>query len=231
MTYDNPLQGAVLVRRYKRFLADVELPDGATVTAWCPNPGSMKSCLAERAPVRVAHVDDPKRKLKWTLEQIQVDGTWIMVHPARANAVVGEALQAGAIPELSGYDEIRPEQKYGSQNSRIDFLLEGEGKAFVEVKNVTLREGGAALFPDSVSKRGTRHLEELIEVVADGHRGVMLYCVARADAEVVQPADAIDPTYGETLRKALDAGVEAIAYRCEVRPTGLVLGDRLPVEV
>ena len=234
MRYPEPLVDAVLLRRYKRFLADVALPGGEEVTAWCPNPGSMKSLhTADEPACRVAFVDDPKRKLKWTLEQIEVDGAWVMAHPGRANAVVGEALAAERVPELAGYDAITPEQRYGSRRSRIDFLLTGGAgpDAYVEVKNVTLAEGRAGAFPDSVSARGTKHLRELMEVVEAGARGVLLFHVGRPDVDHVRPADAIDPEYGATLREAAAAGVEVLAYRCAITRETLRLADPLPVDL
>lgn len=229
MNYKQDLVEAVLLRRYKRFLADVELADGTVVTAWCPNPGSMKSLLADRARCRVSYIDDPKRKLKWTLEQIHLVDSWAMVYASRANDVVGTALKGPGIAELSGYPVCKAEQKYG-KNSRIDFLLlDGDRRAYVEVKNVTLAQGSVGLFPDSVSKRGTKHLHDLMEVVTQGHRGVMLYHLGRSDVNEVRPADAIDPEYGRALRQAVAGGVEAYAYRCIVDAQRLVLGDRVPV--
>jgi len=165
LRYPEPLLEGILVRRYKRFLADVALPDGQVVATWCPNPGSMKSCIADRAPCRVSFHDHPRRKLQWTLEQVKVGGTWIMVHTTRANDVVAEAIDRGAIPELGGYPVLQRERSYG-RNSRIDILLTDHeaGRAYVEVKNVTLLENGEGFFPDSVSERGTKHLRELMAV-------------------------------------------------------------------
>jgi len=226
-----PLREGVLVRRYQRFLADVALPDDRTVVTWCPNPGSMRSCLADRAPCRISFSDRPHRKLQWTLEQVRVDGTWILVHPARANDVVAEAIARDAIPELTGYPELQRERRYG-RGSRIDLLLSGHASApdaYVEVKNVTLLEEGKGFFPDAVSERGTRHLRELMGVVEAGCRGVLLFHVGRADIPSVRPAAHIDPVYAETFLEAVERGVEVLAYRCRVGPEELVLGERLPV--
>lgn len=235
MNYEYPLIDATLIRRYKRFLADVELPNGEVVVAHCPNSGSMKGCWEENAPCRVSHHDNPKRKLKYTLEQVQMSGQWLMVHTGKPNAVVAEAIESGTIPELRGYGQLRREQKYGSQNSRIDILLENPGgdeegpRCYVEVKSVTLKENGLAMFPDSVTKRGTKHLEELMEMVVEGHRGVLFFHVSRADCDTVRPADHIDPVYGATLRRAAASGVEILAYVCAVEHTSLHLMHRIPV--
>jgi sugar fermentation stimulation protein A len=232
LKYRAPLREGILLRRYQRFLADVVLPDGETVATWCPNPGSMKSCLSDRAPCRISSADNPRRKLQWTLEQVQVDGTWILVHTARANDVVAEAIGKGAVPELTGYPVLQRERRYG-RNSRIDILLTDEkGRAaYVEVKNVTLLEDGEGFFPDAVSERGTKHLRELMAVVEGGDRGVLFFHVGRGDIPVVRPAAHIDPVYAETLAEAVERGVEVLAYRCAVRAEELVLGERLPVSV
>lgn len=227
MTYDGPVVEGTLIRRWKRYLCAVRLPGGQEVTAWCPNPGRMTSCSQEGAPCRITFNDDPKRKLQWTLEQVCMDGTWVMVHPARANAVVQAALARGHIPELA-HTSLERERRYGVR-SRVDFLL--DGTTFVEVKNVTMVRGDAACFPDAVSARGTRHLRELIDVVAGGNRGVLLFHVGRADVDRVRPADEVDPLYGATLREAVAAGVEVLAYRCEVGRDSLVLREPLPVEI
>ncbi len=226
--YPSPLVEGRTLRRYKRFLADVLLADGTEVTAHCANPGSMKTAWEDDAPCRLSVSDNPKRKLPYTLEQVQVDGTWVMVHPTHANRVVEAALEAGRLSEL-GEGTLRREVRYGSEGSRVDFLLEGERRTWIEVKHVTLRHQGHGMFPDSVSKRGTRHLRELIARVEAGDRAVLLFHVGRSDVEAVAPAAHIDPEYAQTLREALEAGVEVVAYRCEVGGEGLVLGASLPV--
>lgn len=196
--------------------------------------------------------DNPKRKLKYTLEQVYYDDTWLMVHTGRPNEVVAEAIEKGLIAELTGYEHLQREKKYGLQNSRIDILLLEGGElppgskevttksgvlrpaqraAYVEVKSVTLKENGVALFPDSVSVRGTKHLRELMEVVRSGHRGVLLFHVSRNDCEEVQPAGHLDPVYARTLAEAATAGVEILAYRCEVNHESLELSQRVRVSV
>lgn len=229
MRYPVPLVQARLIRRYKRFLCDVELPGGEVVIAHLANPGSMKTCLEPDAAVRLALSADPKRKLPWGVEQIRVDGTWIVVNTARPNVVVGEALAAGAIPELAGYPLVEREKPF-VDSGRVDWLLsDGDRKAYVEVKNATMREGDRAVFPDTRSERALRHLDELRSVVRSGARGVLLFHVGRGDATAVAPADTIDPDYGRALRRAAGEGVEVLAYRCVVAADALRLGERLPV--
>lgn len=230
--YPQPLVEGVVLRRYKRFLADVQLPGGEVVVAHCPNPGSMKASLEQGGACRISPASNPARKLRWTLEQTRVAGCWVMVHTGWSNHVVAAGIRAGGVPELAGYPELQREKRYGSRNSRIDLLLcDGERRAYVEVKNVTLAEGTVAAFPDAVTERGTKHLHELIEVVAEGQRGVLFFHVGRGDVDRVRPADEIDPVYGRTLRQAAAAGVEILAYRCEVGAEGLGLGRRLPVDL
>jgi sugar fermentation stimulation protein A len=226
--YDSLRRGR-LVRRYKRFLADVEL-DGALVTVHCPNPGSMQGCMREGGAVWLSDSGDPARKLRFTWELSEVDGAMICVHTGRANGVVAEALAAGRIAELAGWPTVRREVRYGDR-SRVDFLLErGEERLYLEVKSVTLgREDGLAAFPDSVTARGTRHLAELEAMVAAGHRAALLFVVARSDGARVAPADDIDPVYGAALRRAAAAGVELLAYRCAIGPDALALTERVPV--
>lgn len=226
--YPNPLVEAVILRRYKRFLADVLLPDGREVVAHCPNPGRMTSCWAPGAPCRVSPQNAPKRKLKWTLEQVCMGGTWVMVNTAMPNRVVGAALREGAIAEVAGYDEVRAEVRLGA--SRVDFCLEGgQGTAWVEVKSVTLLHEGQGAFPDAVSARGRRHLQELAAALGPGVRAVMLFLVGRSDVDVVVPAEHVDPAYARAFREAVSGGVEVLAYRCRVGSEGLELGERIPV--
>jgi sugar fermentation stimulation protein A len=235
MRFPQPLLEGVLVRRYKRFLADIRLEDGREITAHCPNSGSMKTVAIPGNRALVSPADNPKRKLKWTWEVAYVgDGSVpALVNTALPNRVVREGIELGLIPELAQYDAIRPEVPYG-ERSRIDLLLTGAGRpdTYVEVKNVTLLnddEPGMARFPDAVTTRGTRHLRELMGVVAAGGRGVLVFHTARGDAEQVRPADTIDPTYGETLREAHAAGVEILAYRVRVTPEEVTIERPLPV--
>ncbi len=225
-----PLTFGTLVRRYKRFLADVTLDDGRSVTAHVPNTGSMMSTREPGSRVGLSHHPKPTRKLQWTLEIIQPPGcAYVGVNTMMPNRVVEEAIRSGRIRLLGGYDRIRREVNYG-ECSRIDLLLEkGGGSCYVEVKNVTFKEGKRALFPDAVTSRGTRHLVELRRMVEEGHRGVIFFFVNRSDCTAMAPADGIDPLYGETLRAVLEAGVEALAYRAQVSPDEIVVERKVPI--
>jgi len=216
MKFTPSLQKGHLVKRYKRFMADVLLPDGTTVTVHCPNSGSMKGLVDPGNPVWISESPNQGRKLRHTLEIIEVDGVKVGVNTHNPNLLVREALESGALG-IAFRGEIRREVKYG-ENSRIDFLLEaGGGKPlYVEVKNVTLKEGELALFPDSVTERGKKHLEEMMNVVKEGARALMVYVIQRSDCEAFSLATDIDPQYAETLKKACAAGVEICAYQCRV---------------
>jgi sugar fermentation stimulation protein A len=216
MKFTPPLQKGRLVKRYKRFLADVLLPDGTTVTVHCPNSGSMKGLVAPGNPVWISESPNLARRLRHTLEIIEVRGVKVGVNTQNPNLLVREALESGLLG-ISFRGEIRREVKYGA-NSRIDFLLEdGAGiPLYVEVKNVTLKEGNLALFPDSVTERGKKHLEEMMNVVKEGGRALMVYTIQRSDCEAFSVAEDIDPKYAETLKKACAAGVEVCAYQCHV---------------
>jgi len=229
MKLPHPLYPGRLIRRYQRFLADVLLDSGETVTAHCPNSGSMKGCNLPGSRVYLSVSSNPKRKYPHTWELVESDGVWAGINTALPNRVVHEAIALGEIPELCGYDAIRPEVPYGSA-SRIDLLLTGRlPPCYVEVKNVTMVEGERALFPDAVTTRGQKHLRELMEVVRRGERGVIFFLVQRSDASAVAPADAIDPEYGRLLRLAVAGGVEALAYRTVVTPDAIRISCRLPV--
>ena len=228
------LYPAQLLRRYKRFLADLELPDGRGLTVHCPNTGSMKNCLQPGGNCWYSGSDNPKRKYPHTLEVVTPpDGDLAGINTARANDLVEEAIGNGVIRELQGYRQWRREVAYGEEKSRIDFLLDGGGQScFVEVKNVTLCEGrGHGLFPDAVSERGTKHLRELMQMVRQGHRAVLLFCVQHTGIRQVAPADTIDPAYGKTLREAAAVGVEILAYQAVLAPEqGIIrLQKKLPV--
>jgi len=217
-----------LIRRYQRFLADVLLDSGETVTVHCPNSGSMKGCAVPGSPVILSRSDRPGRKYPFTWEMVQVGGCWIGINTGITPALVREGIVAGVVSELQGYDTIRPEVRCG--HSRLDLLLTGGcGTCWVEVKNVTLAEGDRALFPDAVTERGQKHLIELMDVVRSGERGVIFFVVQRSDCRAVLPADGIDPRYGDLLREAVAAGVEPLAYRAGVSPGGVVLTSRVPV--
>ena len=220
-----------LLRRYKRFFADIETAAGEKLTIHCPDPGSMRGCARPGAAVRCSTSDNPRRKLRHTLEMIRVGRAWVGVNPGRANAVAARAIEAGAVSELAGYAECRREVGVG--RSRLDFRLAGRPRdprpAWVEVKSVSLAEGRTALFPDSVTERGRRHVETLRMLVRRGERAVLLYVVQRADCDRVAPADAIDPEYGRALRTAARAGVEILALGARVTARGIAVERRLPV--
>lgn len=231
MKIEPPLEQAILLKRYKRFLADIRLANGEEMTIHCPNTGSMKNCWAPETPCWFSRSNDPKRKLPGTLEITSTpDGFLVGVNTGRPNKLVREAIESGVIAELQGYSEIRPEVKYGDENSRIDLLLiDGERRCYVEVKNTTLGVGdGRVLFPDAVTTRGAKHLRELMAMVEQGHRAVLVFCVQHSGAQSVGPADKIDPVYGQTLREAMDAGVEVLAYGCDLSAEEINLKSALP---
>ncbi|MEW8026203.1 MAG: DNA/RNA nuclease SfsA [Candidatus Thiodiazotropha sp.] len=215
-----PLTDGRILRRYKRFLADIELPDGEVVTAHCPNTGSMLGCWQPGAPVQISRSVNPKRKLAWTLERVDMGQGWIGVHTGRTNPVVEEAVRGGEVDSLCGYRSIRREVVYrnNDEKSRFDlYLAEGErANAWVEVKNVTLWQGAGLSFPDAVTLRGRKHLHQLTDACRQGYRGVMVYALNRPEGDYFQPADEIDPDYGETLRRVVrEFGVEILALRIE----------------
>ena len=223
---------ARLVRRYKRFLADVETEEGRTLTVHCPNPGSMLGLDRPGTAVRCSESDDPHRKLRHTLEMVRIGRTWVGVHTGRANAVAARALSAQVLPALAGYARLEREVRVGG-GSRLDFRLSGRARdrraAYVEVKSVTLAEGKLALFPDSVTERGRRHLEALMRLRRGGDRAVLLYLVQRADCERVAPAEHIDPDYAATLRAAARRGVEILAFGARVTARSITVERSLPV--
>jgi sugar fermentation stimulation protein A len=227
-----PLIEGRLLRRYKRFLADVELSDGSVVVAHCPNPGSMKTMKDSGCKVWLSASDNPKRRLAYTWELVLSQEALTLVHTGRANAIVEEGLRAGVVEPLSGFTSLRREVRYG-EKSRLDFQLQWHDKScFVEVKNVTMADGPRrCAFPDSVTARGTKHLRELMSIVSTGQRAVLLFCCSRAGTRRIRPADEIDSVYGATLREAAKAGVEIMAYACEVKETELVLAEAVPVEL
>nr|VFK39926.1 MAG: sugar fermentation stimulation protein A [Candidatus Kentron sp. SD]VFK45559.1 MAG: sugar fermentation stimulation protein A [Candidatus Kentron sp. SD]VFK79847.1 MAG: sugar fermentation stimulation protein A [Candidatus Kentron sp. SD] len=229
-----PLIPGHLVRRYKRFLADCVLTDGTAITAHCPNTGAMLGCAEPGSRVWLSRSDNPKRKYPLTWEIVQVNGkTLVGINTNRANRLVIDAIESGKIPALRGYERLRREVRFGQEGSRVDILLEqadGGRPCYVEVKNVTAAvDKGIALFPDAITTRGARHLRELSRMVENGSRGVVFFCVQRADVEEVRPADAIDPDYGRALRMALANGVEAMAWRVRISEKGIELHDMLPV--
>ena len=224
-----PLIEGRLIRRYKRFLADVRLPDGSEGIAHCPNTGSMLGCQPEDARVWLSTSDNPKRKLKYTWELVETaPGEVACINTARPNAQAREAIESGDVPELAAYQVHKREVKL-NEGSRVDFLLSEPGDCVVEVKSVTLGlEGGVGAFPDAVSTRASRHLEELIQHVEQGDRAVLLLLAMHTGIERIAPADPIDPKYGDTLRRAVAAGVEVLCYGCEVSAAGVRLSRPLP---
>jgi sugar fermentation stimulation protein A len=235
MRFPAPLIPATLKRRYKRFLADVVLPDGAETTVHVANPGAMTGLAAPGTKVWLSRSDNPKRKLPWSWELAEVDlgsgPELVGVNTAHPNPLVGAAIAAGTITELTGYATLRREVKYG-RNSRVDFLLEDGSRppCYVEVKNVHLmRARGLAEFPDAVTARGTKHLDELSVMAAQGARAVMAFLVQIGSAESVALARDIDAAYGEAFDRARKAGVEAIAYRCAISETEIAVADAVPV--
>ncbi len=233
MRFPDPLIRGRLLRRYKRFLADVELADGGTVVAHCANPGSMLGLAEPGSEVWLSPSRNPARKLKFSWELTAVDGHIVGINTGVPNGVVADALEAGKVKELTGYGTLRREVRYG-KNSRIDILLEDPARppCYVEVKNVHMKRGPtAAEFPDSVTARGTKHLGELADVVKDGGRAVMFYLVQRGDCERLEIAADIDPAYDQALRTALSQGVEALCYSCSVTPAAIELGRPLPLAI
>jgi len=227
------LERGVFLRRYKRFLADVELANGEVLTVHCANTGSMKNCLAPGTHCWYSRSDNPKRKLPGTLEIVTTPaGAMAGVNTARPNVLVREGIENGVISELQGYPTLRSEVRYGSENSRIDLLLERDTKkCFVEVKNVTLGLPlGLGLFPDAVTARGAKHLRELVAMVAAGHRAVLVFCVQHSGIERVAPADEIDPEYGRMLRTAMANGVEVLAYKCRMARGEIAIEQKIDVD-
>jgi len=217
------LQKATLIRRYKRFLADIELHNGDVLTIYCPNTGAMTGCAEPGAQVWYSTSNNIKRKYKYTWElTFSKGGHWICVNTAKANQLVKAALNKGEIEALSGYSSIKAEVKYGAENSRIDFLLSNENKAdcYVEVKSCTLLEEpvaeGKGFFPDTVTTRGQKHLRELIEMKEQGHRSVLLFAVLHSGIQSVQAAGHIDVKYGQLFEQAKKAGVEVCCYYPEL---------------
>ncbi len=231
-----PLITGRILKRYKRFLADVVLDDGRRITAHCPNTGSMQGCWEEGAPVQVSSSDNPRRKLAWTLERVDLGQGWIGVHTGRTNPVVEEAIREGVVKSLRGYRQIRREVTYdpaGMERARFDLLLSGGRRpdAWIEVKNVTLWQDQALAFPDAVTERGRKHLQLLSHACEAGYRGVMVFALNRPEGRFFKPADEIDPAYGETLRKVAEQGVELVALRIQHGPQSMQVAGEVPVRL
>ena len=239
-TFEKPLIKAKYIKRYKRFFVDAEIENGEVITSHTNNTGSMKGLLEAGHDAYFLHHDDPKRKLQYSFQMIDVGTSLVGVNTSIPNSLVFESIVNGDVPELTGYEHAKREVKYGKEGkSRIDVFLsdpcEGSGPkkpdCYVEIKNTTLREGDYATFPDAVTTRGQKHLEELILEVEKGHRAVMFYLAQRSDCTAFKPADSIDPTYGKLLRKAVKAGVEVLCYTCTLNEKGITLAKPLPIEL
>lgn len=230
MEFSTPLVHGRLIKRYKRFLADVKLDNGKIVTAHCTNSGSMKSCLEENAEVYLSSVNNPKRKTQFTWEMIKINESWVGINTNNPNQLAFDAISQGHIDKIRGYTDVTREVKFG--DSRFDVMAKNSFETcFVEVKNVTLKEGKYALFPDAVTTRGKKHLETLMKVKQQGMRAVMLYIIQRTDVEIFAPAKDIDPDYAKTLKKAYENGVEIIPLQAKVSPQNIEIVGELPFEI
>ncbi len=228
MHFETPLQAATLVKRYKRFLADVITDEGREITVHCPNSGSMRGCSTPGSKVMLSTSPNPKRKYPQTLEMIREGDTWIGVNTMLTNKIVAEAILEGRIKELQKIDTLTREVKT-SKSSRLDLLLErGDEKIYVEIKNCSLVEDGWAMFPDAVTVRGTKHLNELASLVEQGYQGIIFFCIQRMDADRFRPAAHIDPVYAQTLAEVSKKGVQILAYRAELSPEQIIVQDSIP---
>ncbi len=236
MKFPDPLLKGTLIKRYKRFLADVVLDSGEPIIAHCANSGSMLSVNTPGAEVWVSPARNPERKLRYTWEMIRIGGKLVGINTQHPNLLAAEAVAAGALPELAGYTVVRREVKYG-RNSRIDLLLEADGRppCYVEVKNVTMRrdltDAGAAEFPDAITARGAKHLDELAAMKAEGYRAVMLFLAQREDCRRFALAADIDPLYAAGLARAKAAGVEMLCYGCRLSPLEIAIDRPIPLEL
>ncbi len=231
MVFTSQLLRGELVRRYKRFLADIRLGNGQVVTAHCANTGSMMGCQEPGSTVYVSQAKNPKRRLAYTWELVRVNRTWVGINTMLPNRLVAEAIESGVISELQGYQRIRREVQV-APGTRLDLCLEhSRRRCYVEVKNVTLAVQGIAAFPDAVTERGTKHLRELIRLRRKGERAAMVFVVQRGDCKGFRPADEIDLEYGTWLRKAVKAGVDVLPYRARVSPKEISIIERIPLQL
>jgi len=229
MRFSPPLQKAVLLKRYKRFLADVRLQDHTLLTVHCPNSGSMLGCAEPDMEVCISDSQNPNRKYRYTLEMVRSGSCWVGINTARANDIVEEGIRGGNIPELDNLQELKREVKI-SPVSRLDFLLrQGKSEIYVEIKNCSLAENGRAMFPDAVTERGTKHLQELMALRQKGHRAIILFCIQRQDADFFAPAAHIDPQFAAALEQAAAKGVDILAYQAAVSPEEIRILRRLPI--
>lgn len=228
MEFPSSLISGRLIKRYKRFLADVTLESGEVVTAHCPNSGSMKTCVAPDWDVRMSYSDNPKRKLAYTLELVHNGDCWICVNTHRANAVVAEAIEAQQIPELTGYEGLKREVPVEGR-SRLDIVLNDpeKGECFIEIKTVTLLDSDSYAFPDAVTTRGLKHLHALMQAKKAGKRAVLFFLVMRSDSQRFRPAAQIDPAYADGLKEAVESGVEVLVYQAKISPEALNVQHRI----
>lgn len=224
MQFSQPLITGTLIKRYKRFLADVLLDNGETTTAHCTSTGSMSGLAIPGSKVWLSKAANPDRKLPYTWEMVECEGAMVGVNTSHPNALVQEAILGGHLVDFTGYDSLKREVKYG-QNSRIDILLSSPGRPFcyIEIKNVHSKRGNIVDFPDAVTERGAKHLREMMDMVSLGHRAAMVYVVQRQDGDQFSFAEDIDPVYAQTAREAFAAGVESFVYPCSMTVEGITL--------
>lgn len=231
MKFTTPLIQGHLIKRYKRFLADIELISGEIITAHCPNTGTMLSCSKPGSAVALSVSDNPKRKYPHTLEMVRDNSTWVGVNTARTNGVVAEAILDGRIVEFGRVETLKREVKT-SDHTRLDLqVFSPEKETYVEVKNCSLAENRCAMFPDAVTTRGTKHLMELIRLNSEGKRSCIFFLIQRMDADRFSPASHIDEVYANTLREAEDKGVMVLAYQARVTPEAIEVVGSLPLHV
>lgn len=229
MKFTQPLTRGSLIKRYKRFLADVKLESGELVTAHCPNTGTMLSCSEPGSPVCLSISDNPKRKYPYTLEMVMDNSTWVGVNTAKTNYLVAEGIEQGKISEFQEVQNIRREVKT-SDHSRLDLLVEhGNSSTYIEVKNCSLAIDNCAMFPDAVTTRGAKHLLELARLVEEGNNGCIFFLVQRMDADKFSPAAHIDPNYASEFEKVIKQGVIPLAFQAEVTPESIEIVRQLPI--
>ncbi len=231
MLFSAPLVHGTLIKRYKRFLADIRLKDGEVVTAHCPNTGTMLSCSEPQSRVCLSTSDNPKRKYPYTLEMVMDNSTWVGVNTAKTNKLVVEAITKKQIAEFQEFDTLKTEVKV-SPHSRLDLLVTNKASStFIEIKNCSLSIDGCAMFPDAVTARGTKHLKELISLKEQGNKACIFFLIQRMDADRFSPASHIDPVYAQALLDADKAGVMLLAYQARVSPESIDVVRSLPISL
>jgi sugar fermentation stimulation protein A len=231
MNFEQELQPGILIKRHKRFLADIELADKKRLTIHCPNTGSMLGCSEPGSPVMISRSDNPARKYPHTLEMVKAGSVWVGVNTSLTNKLVREALEKRKVKEFGRQDSIVKEIKT-SAHTRLDFVMEREGaRIYMEVKNCSLAENRVAMFPDAVTARGTKHLHELAALKEQGHKAAVFFCVQRSDADCFMPAHHIDPVYAKTLANVMSKGVMILAYQADVSPREIKITRKLPVQL